>query len=256
MLKFVDTHSHIYLPDFDEDREECIARAAGFGVDTIILPNIDSVSVEPLISTVKKYPVNCFPLLGLHPTHVKMEYLDELDKVLAAFTKYKFYGIGEIGIDLYWDKTFFEQQKIAFKQQVNFALEKELPVVIHARDSFDEIIQCLKEINANHFSGIFHAFTGNISHANEVIEMGFSIGIGGVVTFKNSLLPDVVRQIDLNHIVLETDSPYLAPMPYRGKRNESAYIRLIAEKVADIKGVKIDEVADTTTKNACSTFKL
>jgi TatD DNase family protein len=256
MLSFVDTHSHIYLPDFDADRSDCIARSVECGVDKVILPNIDSVSVPAMLDTIQKFPANCFPLIGLHPTHVKTDFETELQKVLGIYSQHTFYGIGEIGIDLYWDKSFFEQQKIVFKHQVNFALENSLPVVIHARDSFDEIIQCLKEINVKRFSGIFHAFTGTIDHAHEVIEMGFAIGIGGVVTFKNSHLPTVVQQIDLNHIVLETDSPYLAPMPYRGKRNESSYIRLIAEKIAEIQGIKIDEVAEITTKNACSVFKI
>jgi TatD DNase family protein len=256
MIKLVDTHAHIYLPEFDTDRDDCIIRAENLGISTLILPNIDSKSLEPLIETVKKYPKNCYPLVGLHPTHVKANYNDELEIVFSAFKKHKFFGIGEIGIDLYWDKTFFEEQKFAFEAQVNFALKEKLPVVIHARESFNEIIQCLKKINSAEFTGIFHAFTGNIQQACEVIEMGFSLGIGGVLTFKNSHLPEVIQQLDLNHIVLETDSPYLAPVPHRGKRNESAYIALIAQKIADITGTSFEQVAEITTKNACAIFKI
>jgi TatD DNase family protein len=208
------------------------------------------------MNTVENNAGICFSLIGLHPTHVKENFSPELDRLFEVYENNRFYGIGEIGIDLYWDKTFIEEQKAAFKQQVNFALNKKLPVVIHARESFTEIIQCLKQINSKEFCGIFHAFTGTIEQADEVIEMGYYIGIGGVVTFKNAHLAEVVKRIDLNHIVLETDSPYLAPDPYRGKRNESAYIPIIAEKIAQIKGVSIGEVADKTTKNASEIFNI
>lgn len=255
-MKFIDTHSHIYLPQFDDDRDACISRAVSLGVDKIVLPNIDSQSIAPLIDTTANYPGICFPLTGLHPTHVKENYLVELEIVLKSFDSHKYYGIGEIGIDLYWDKTYFEEQKTAFIQQVNFALEKRIPVVIHARDSFNEIIQCLRQINSNNFSGIFHAFTGSYEQAMEVIEMGFLIGIGGVITFKNSHLPSVIQQLDLNHVVLETDSPYLAPVPHRGKRNESAYIPLIANKIAEIKRSSVEQVAEVTTFNTCAIFNI
>lgn len=255
-MQFVDTHAHIYLPEFDNDRPECISRAVNSGIGKIVLPNIDSKTIEPIRDTVNSFPEVCYPLIGLHPTHVKANYTNELDIVFKTFDQTKFYGIGEIGIDLYWDKTFLEEQKTAFEAQINFALEKKLPAVIHARESFDEIIQCLKNINSKSFCGIFHAFTGSVQQAEEVIEMGFSIGIGGVLTFKNSKLSEVVQQVDLNHIVLETDSPYLAPVPHRGRRNESAYIALIAAKVAEIKKIRTEQVAEITTRNAGTIFKI
>ena len=256
MINYIDTHSHIYLSQFDEDRKECISRAVSEGVYKIILPNIDAQSVKPMLDTVSDYPEACYPLIGLHPTHVKNNFEEELDVVLSTFESHHFLGIGEIGIDLYWDKTFIEEQKFVFERQVRFALERDLPVIVHARDSFQEIIDVLKNINAKKFKGIFHAFAGFEVQAQEVISMGFLIGLGGVVTFKNSTLPGVVKQLDLNHIVLETDSPYLAPTPHRGKRNESAYIPLIAEKIAAIKTIGVEKVAEITTNNACKVFNL
>ncbi|MBN1767350.1 MAG: TatD family hydrolase [Prolixibacteraceae bacterium] len=255
-MSFTDTHSHLYLPQFDNDRNECIARAIKAGVNKMVLPNIDSASIGPMMQMAISFPANCFPLAGLHPTHVKNNFEDELQQIFSTFSQNTYYGIGETGIDLYWDKTYFEQQKEAFKQQVQFALKKNLPIVVHARESFGEILECLKDINAPFYNGIFHAFSGTAKQAMQVVEMGFKAGIGGVVTFKNSPLAVTVKEIDLNHIVLETDSPYLAPMPYRGKRNESAYIELIAEKIAGIKGVKVEEVADITTNNASHIFKI
>jgi TatD DNase family protein len=194
--------------------------------------------------------------IGLHPTHVKEDYENELQKIYKSFKPHQYVGIGEIGIDLYWDKTYFEEQKSSFEFQVRFAIENDLPVIIHARESYDEIIKVLTKINLKTFKGIFHAFPGDYSQAMQVIEMGFAIGIGGVLTFKNSHLPEVVKHVDLNHIVLETDSPYLAPVPYRGKRNESSYIPIIAEKIAALTHTKIDEVASKTTNNAREIFNI
>ncbi len=256
MNKFIDTHSHIYLDQFEEDLDECMLRAAKEGVEQIILPNIDSQSIPELVALLGKYPKECKGLMGLHPTHVKDNFEEELEGVFKELSSGKYIGIGEIGIDLYWDKTFLKQQKNAFIQQVKYAMQLDIPFVIHARDSFNEIFQALNEIGEKEYKGILHAFTGNERQAQQAIEFGLLLGIGGIVTFKNSGLSDVIADIDLNHLVLETDSPYLAPTPHRGKRNESSYIPLIAAKIADVKGLTLDEVAKVTTRNAKELFKL
>jgi len=255
-MNYIDTHAHIYLPEFNDDLEQTVQRAKEQGIIKIILPNIDSHTIAPIHKVCEQFSEICFPLMGLHPTHVKDNYSEELEVILQSFETNKYFGVGEIGIDLYWDKTFLEQQKIVFKKQVIFAHTNNLPIVIHARESFQEIMEVLYEINFPKFEGIFHAFPGNAAQAQLVIEMGFYIGIGGVITYKNSHLPEVLSHIDLNHIVLETDSPYLSPVPYRGKRNESSYIPLIAEKVAQLKGITLDEVALVTTNNATKIFNL
>jgi TatD DNase family protein len=255
-MKFIDTHSHIYLSQFDEDRDESIKRAIDNNVQKLILPNIDSATINSLKKAVEEYPDICYPLMGLHPTNVKENYRDELDIVFNELNTNKFAGVGEIGIDLYWDKTFLKEQKLAFEEQVRFAIKMQLPIVIHARDSFNEIMEVLDSINEKKYYGIFHAFSGNVEDANRVIQMGFKLGIGGVVTFKNAKLAELIKQIDISHIVLETDAPYLAPTPYRGKRNESSYIPLIAKKIAEIKEISLQEVSEITTENACSIFKL
>jgi TatD DNase family protein len=255
-MTFIDTHTHLYLPQFDSDIDEIIQRSLQRNVTKLVLPNIDSQSIEPLKNLYLKSPEVFVPLMGLHPTHVKENVNEELEEVIKELGNNKYYGIGEIGIDLYWDKTFAQQQAYAFKKQLSLGHEKDLPVVIHARNSLKEIFQVLEELNYNSFKGIFHAFTGNISDAKRMIEMGFYLGIGGIVTFKNSMLDETLADIDLNHIVLETDSPYLAPSPHRGKRNESSYIPLIAGKVAEIKGISIEKVAEVTTGNALNIFNL
>lgn len=255
-MRFIDTHSHIYLPQFDNDINSTIERAVNQGVEQIILPNIDSESISRNNALSETYPQICFSLMGLHPTHVKENYQEELEKIIKEFEARKYIGIGEIGIDLYWDKTFFEEQKEVFRIQVEYAIKNDLPFVIHARESFEEIIHELEKINSTFYNGIFHAFSSSLQDAQKIIEMGFLIGIGGVVTFKNSKLPEIIKHIDLNHIVLETDSPYLAPTPHRGKRNESSYIPLIAEKIATIKSVSVEEVATITSSNASKLFGL
>lgn len=255
-MNFIDTHSHIYLSQFEEDVEQTIERAVEKGVNKIILPNIDSESIKPNRELSIKYRGVCYSLMGLHPTYVKDNYKEELERIFEELETNLYVGIGEIGIDLYWDKTHIEEQKEAFEQQVNYALNNNMPFVIHARESFNEIIAVLENINASKCRGIFHAFSGTAEDAKKVIDMGFHIGIGGVVTFKNSHLPEVVKQVDLNHIVLETDSPYLAPVPYRGKRNESSYIPLIAEKIAEIKSVALEDVAEATSYNAQKLFEI
>lgn len=255
-MAYIDTHSHLYLSDFSGDIDECISRCKERNVIKIVLPNIDSKTIQPMLDLENKKPELFSSLIGLHPTHVKRGFEDELNNIFNTIDSHPYIGIGEIGIDLYWDKTFIEEQRVAFEHQVRVALQRDLPVVIHARESYQEIIEILKKINSNSYLGIFHAFPGNIRQAKEVIEMGFALGIGGVATFKNSHLPEVIRHIDLNHIVLETDSPYLAPVPFRGKRNESSYIPIIAEKIALLSGTSIDEVAATTTTKACQIFNL
>jgi len=252
---FTDTHTHLYLNAFDEDRDSVVKNAIDQSIKYMLLPNIDSGSVEGMLNLCDKFPKNCFPMMGLHPTSVKENYKDEIENVASWFEKQKFCAVGEIGIDLYWDKTFIKEQEEAFRIQIELALEKNLPIVIHSRESFDEIFKVLEDYRDSGLRGVFHCFTGTIDQANLAIELGFLLGIGGVVTFKNSGLDKVIKEIDLQHIVLETDSPFLAPMPFRGKRNESAYINIIAKKISDIKNIDLAEIADITTQNANNLFK-
>ena len=250
-----DTHTHLYSDQFNEDIDTVIQNCIDKGITRLFLPNIDSESIDGMMKLGEKYPKNCFPMMGLHPTSVKENYKEELTLVKEWMSKHPFCAVGEIGIDLYWDKTFLVAQQEAFRFQIKLAKEYNLPFVIHCRDAFDEIFEILNELNDDKMRGIFHCFTGTIEQANHVINYGgFKIGIGGVVTFKNSGLDKVVAQIDLEHLVLETDSPYLAPTPFRGKRNESTYLYTIAERVADIKEVSIEKVAQITTENSKQVF--
>ena len=251
---FVDTHSHIYSSEFSLDRDEVITRALRSGVERIVLPNIDSSSLKPMLDLTDSVPGLFYPLIGLHPTSVKEDYKNELQILEYWMGKRKFYGVGEIGIDLYWDKSFFDEQVDAFKTQIGWAKKQNLPVIIHVRDSFNETFQILKEEYTPGLSGIFHSFTGTAEQAKEVIDMGFKLGANGIVTFKNSGLDDVFGQIDLKHVVIETDSPWLAPAPHRGKRNECSYIQLVAEKLAALHGTTVKEVATVTTRNAQEIF--
>ena len=253
---FVDTHTHLYLEEFDADRHEMIQRAFDNNVNYMLLPNIDSFSIKGMMNLCEHYPKNCFPMMGLHPTSVKENYKEELKKMEEQFSIRDFTAVGEIGIDLYWDKTFKKQQEEAFRFQIDLALEKKLPIVIHSRESFDDIFSILEDYRNSGFTGVFHCFTGNDEQADKIIGLGFKLGIGGVVTFKNSGLDKAIANIDLSHLILETDAPYLTPTPYRGKRNESAYIPLIAEKIAQIKNTSLENVAKTTTKNAIELFNL
>jgi TatD DNase family protein len=251
-----DTHAHLYLNNFDDDRHEMIRRAIDKGVKYMLLPNIDKESILPMMELVHDFPENCFPMMGLHPTSVEINFQDQLEEVKSWLKKGKFYAIGEMGIDLYWDKTYFEQQKEAFRIQVELALEYDLPIVIHSRNSFDEIFELLDKVFKPGLKGVFHCFTGNLQQAEHIIGLGFMLGIGGVLTYKNSGLPEVMEAVSLDHILLETDAPFLAPVPFRGKRNESAFIPDIALKLAEIKKVPIEEIADKTTENASRLFKL
>jgi TatD DNase family protein len=255
-MQYIDTHTHLYLPEFDADRDEVVNRALGNGISKMLLPNIDISSVEPMISAVSRYPGICYPMTGLHPTSVKDDYLTQLDKVESLITGCKFVAVGEIGIDLYWDKTFLKEQLISFRRQISFAIDLELPVVIHSRESFPEVFSVLEEFKNRPISGVFHAFTGTIQDAEKAIELGFKLGIGGIVTFKNSGLDKVVKEIGPEHLILETDSPYLAPIPYRGKRNESSYICIINKKLAEIFGRSEEEIASIAYDNSTRLFNL
>jgi TatD DNase family protein len=256
MTELIDTHTHIYLPEFDSDRDEVIARAVSSGVKILLMPNIDKDSVAPMLAVEKKYPGVCMIMFGLHPTSVKSDFEIHLEDIFRISSNYDFKAVGEIGIDLYWDKTFIREQIIAFKKQVKFALEKELPVVIHARESFREIFEALEDFKGTGLKGVFHAFTGTMSDAEKAVSMGFMLGIGGIVTFKNSGLDKIVSGIGIENIILETDSPYLAPVPYRGKRNESSYLCLINRKVAEISGLTPEETASVTYRNSVRLFGL
>ena len=251
-----DSHAHLYLEQFDADRHDVIRQAIRQDVRYILLPNIDKGSIMPMLQLVKDFPDNCFPMMGLHPTSVGKDYADHLESVREWLKKDKFYAIGEMGIDLYWDKTFYAEQQEAFRIQVGLALEYDLPLVIHSRNSFDEIFLLLDEVRRPGLRGVFHCFTGNAEQADHIIGMGFMLGIGGVLTYKNSGLAEVVEKIPIEHLLLETDAPFLAPVPFRGRRNESAFIENIAMKLAEIKGITVEEVAEVTTKNAIDLFKL
>lgn len=254
MMEFIDTHSHLYLSEFDNDREETVGRAVQKGVTRILLPNIDTSSVIPMNQLADAFPNNCFPMMGLHPTSVKADYKKEMDAVELALQQRNYIAIGEIGIDLYWDKTFLKEQVIVFKRQLDLSLQYKLPVVIHARESFPEILETIRPYYGSGLLGVFHAFSGNLDIAKEVTRQGFMLGIGGVVTYKKSDLPLILSEVDLEYIVLETDAPYLSPVPYRGKRNESSYIPDIAQHIQKIKNVPLEEVARITTKNAMNLF--
>jgi TatD DNase family protein len=251
---FVDTHTHLYAEEFDTDRTALINKAIANGVSRFYLPNIFSESIQGMLDLEENYPSICFPMMGLHPCEVKENYLDELALAENWLKQRSFTAIGEIGIDLYWDKTFLKEQQIAFRTQIDWALKYNYSIVIHCRDAFDEIYDILKSYSKLP-KGIFHCFSGNIEQANKIIDLGhFKLGIGGVLTFKNSGLDKVVEQIDLKHLVLETDAPYLAPAPFRGKRNEPIYLLEVAKKLAEIKNCSINEVAEMTTQNANFVF--
>jgi len=251
---FTDTHSHIYSEEFSQDRSEMMQRAFEAGVKRIFVPSIDSTYTEKMYEIEKQYPENVFLMMGLHPTYVKENYEEELAFVEQELEKRKFYAIGEIGIDLFWDKTFLEQQKIAFKRQIQLAKKYKLPINIHCRDAFDEVFEVLETEKAPDLFGIFHCFTGTYEQALQAISYNLKLGIGGVATFKNGKIDQFLKEIDIKNIVLETDSPYLAPVPFRGKRNESSYAKLVAEKLATIYNLPLEEIAEKTTQNSISIF--
>jgi len=252
----VDTHSHLYLDNFINDRSEVLNRAFENKVHKILLPNIDSTSINKMLELSQQFPENCFPMMGLHPTSVNKEFEKELDIVKDWLKKEKFYGIGETGIDLYWDKTFIKEQIISFENHINLSIEYDLPLVIHSRESFDEIFKILENKQNSNLKGVFHSFSGNLYHAEKAIDMGFKLGIGGIVSFKNSGLDEVIKKIDLSNIILETDSPFLAPVPKRGQRNESSYLVYIGMKLAEIYRMDFDSIVRITTNNSCRLFNI
>jgi TatD DNase family protein len=254
-MQLSDTHTHLYSAEFEADRDLLIRNAIESGVERFFMPNVDSNSIAGMFQVEKKYPQNCFAMMGLHPCSVGPSYQQELQVVEHWLNRRKFVAIGEIGIDLYWDKTFFVQQQDAFRKQIELARKYSIPYVIHSRSSFDEVMEIVSEFRNDNIKAIFHCFSGTVEQAQRVVEMGsFKLGIGGVVTFKNSGLDKVVEAIDLKHLVLETDAPYLAPVPHRGKRNEPVYLLSIAQKIADIKQISIEEVASITTRNSIEIF--
>jgi TatD DNase family protein len=284
-LFLTDTHTHLYASEFDTDRKQVVESAIASGVKKFFLPNIDSTSVKGMLALCDQFPENCFPMMGLHPTSVKENYEEELEVVrkyleersplqqsssasLLQLEKVpegrmrlrgvrgeaKFCAVGEIGIDLYWDKTFFPQQQLAFETQLKWANEFSLPIIIHSRNSFNEIVEVLQKNKNENPHGIFHCFSGSKEQAEKAISLGFKLGIGGVLTYKNSGLGQAIADIDMKHLVLETDSPYLTPVPHRGKRNESGYITLVAQKLAEIKNISVEEVGEITTANAIEVF--
>ena len=252
----IDTHSHIYSTEFDADRAEVIQRAKETGISQIILPNCDSTTLPQMLELEAAYPGYCHATIGLHPTSVKEDYANELALIKSELERRDYLAIGEIGIDLYWDKTLLAEQTIVFRQQVDWALEYHLPVIIHVRDSFRESMNVLAPFKNSGLKGVFHSFTGTYEEAQEIISFGgFKLGINGIVTFKNSGLAAVVEKIELKHLLLETDSPYLTPAPHRGKRNESAYVSLVCKKLADIYNLPEQEIDELTTQNAFDLFK-
>ena len=253
-MKLIDTHTHLYVEEFKEDIDEVIERATKEGVEKFYLPAIDSTEIDAMLSLEEKFSGKCIATMGLHPCSVKADYEKELAIVEAWLERRTFAAIGEIGLDFYWDKTFTEQQYAAFNTQMQWALERKLPIVIHTRNAMQETIDTVKPFAEKGLRGIFHCFGGSYENAIEIIEMGFLLGIGGVLTYKKSGLETVIEKISLEHVVLETDAPYLTPVPHRGKRNESAYIKIIAQKLAEIKKVSLEEVAAITTANAEKIF--
>jgi len=254
-MTLVDTHTHLYDEQLTADPQQ-IARAIDAGVIKMYMPNCDSTTIEGMLAMEAAYPQNCFPMMGLHPVYVKENYQDELAIVENWLGKRKFAGVGEIGLDYYWDKTFVPQQKEAFELQIDWALQYDLPIIIHSRESTADCIEIVRKKQNGRLRGIFHCFSGTLDEAKEIQGLGFYLGIGGVVTFKKSTLPEIVREMPLETLVLETDAPYLAPVPYRGKRNESSYIPLIAMAIATIKQVGLDEISAITNKNAEKIFSM
>ena len=255
-MKIIDTHTHLYLKQFKDDIDKVIQRSIDKGINKFIFPAIDSTHFDDMHDLKNKYPGSIYLMSGLHPTNVNENYKEELEFVVNSLKSHSYVAIGEIGIDLYWDKTYLKQQQDAFEFQIRLAIKYDLPIVIHCREAFDEIFETLDKENCTKLRGVFHCFTGTLEQANRAIRLGFKLGIGGVVTFKNGGIDKFLSQIDLKHIVLETDSPYLAPVPFRGKRNESSYITYVIDKLSEIYGLPIKKIASETTKNAEKVFAL
>lgn len=252
----IDTHAHIYATEFADDREKVMQRAEDAGVTRILMPAIDAGTHEAMLDMETRYPSTCLSMMGLHPCSVKENYQQELDIIEGHFARRKFIAVGETGLDFYWDLQFADQQHLAFRRQVEWALEFDIPVVIHSRSSTDECIRLIKEYQQGSLRGVFHCFSGTAEQAQQIVDLGFYLGIGGVLTFKNAGLDTAIKNIDISHVVLETDAPYLAPMPYRGKRNECSYIQYVAQKLAVIKNINTVEAAEITAANAQKLFRL
>lgn len=252
----IDTHAHIYLEQFKEDLPEAMERLHVNGVRRVLMPNIDHTSIDDMLAVEQQYPERCMSMMGLHPCSVTADYEKELYLVEEWLSKRDFLAVGEIGTDLYWDKTYYDQQVAAYNIQCQWALDRDLPVVIHCRDSIDETIALTRPFSEKGLTGVFHCFTGDLNQANQITDLGFKLGIGGVATFKNGGLDKVLPHVDLKHMILETDSPYLAPVPHRGKRNEPAYVRLVAERLVSLKETSFREVVEQTTANAHELFNL
>lgn len=256
-MKLIDTHNHIYLEEFDPEQDELIAAAIASGIDTLLLPNVDLTTVERMHHIADRYPDFAYPMMGFHPTSVDAHYADALRKTEAFLSERPYCAIGEIGIDLYWDKTFLKEQKIVFEEQLLWSIQLDLPVAIHTRDAYPEVLDSIHKVGADKLKGVFHSFTGSTDDLEEIKKLpGFMFGINGVITFKNSKLSETIRQTDISKIVLETDAPYLAPVPYRGRRNEPTYIWKTAEKVAETYGLTLDETVLQTRKNTLELFKM
>lgn len=254
-MNFIDTHIHLYAEEFSADIDTLLQVAMDKGISRFLMPNIDSASIRPMLDLSERYPENCIPMMGLHPCSVHADYLSQLKRIENQLSKKSFCAIGEIGLDLYWDKNHIREQKQALEKQLDWAVELKLPVVIHCRESFDFILELMN--NRNDIpSGIFHCFSGTEEMAKRVLDLGFYLGIGGVLSFKNAGLDKILPSIGIDKLVLETDAPYLAPIPHRGKRNEPAYLELVAIKMADVLGISLNEVADKTTENAKAIFNL
>ncbi|CAN5574363.1 TatD family hydrolase [soil metagenome] len=255
-MHLIDTHIHLYAEEYDLDRKVLIEQAVEAGVSRFLMPNIDTTSEDGLHLLAKEYPGVCIPMMGLHPCYVKENYKDELENVYRHLKIGNYCAIGEIGMDKYWSIDFIIQQEEALRQQLIWSHELNLPVALHTRNATEEVVNLIQDLNLKGLKGVFHCFSGDLNQAEQITGMGFHLGIGGVLTFKNSGLDKVVEKIAIQHLVLETDGPYLAPAPYRGKRNDPAYIKLVAEKMAQIKNISLEEVAETTTKNAKELFAL
>lgn len=255
-MKLIDTHNHLYLEDFDPEQDALANAAMESGIDTLLLPNVDLTTIDRMHDLCDRFPDFAYPMMGLHPTSVDEHYSDILKKTESYLGKRHYCGIGEIGIDLYWDKTYLKEQKIVFEEQLKWSIDLDLPVAIHTREAYPEVLECIHKIGADRLKGVFHSFTGTPEDLAEIGKLkNFKLGINGVITFKNSKLAETIRQTDIERIVLETDAPYLAPVPYRGKRNEPTYIWKTAEKVADTYGLTLEETVQKTRKNALDLFK-
>jgi len=252
---FTDTHTHLYDQRFDQDREEMIRRALDAGVQKMYIPNCDHGTIAPMLEIESAWPEHCFAMMGLHPCYVKDDYETELAVVEKWLAERSFAAVGEIGLDYYWDKAWVPQQKDAFQRQIDLALQHDLPIVIHSRESTADCIELIKKKQKGDLRGIFHCFSGSLEEAREIVDLGLYLGIGGVVTYKKSTLPEIVATLPLSAIVLETDAPYLSPVPHRGRRNESSYLPLIAAEVATIRECAVEEVAEITTANAAKIFR-